>query len=106
MAYPGSQPNAEFGAGINHPVNPGRQNLGSVTLGGSLQADSARWDATTPHAVLHTAQSTGTPADTAAGIEFGQQSVGNLDDTAMAGQSWDRALMQRAADIGIADNIA
>jgi hypothetical protein len=54
MAYSGSQTNSEFGAGINH-VTTGRSNDASITLGGSLQADSDKWNATTPHAVLATA---------------------------------------------------
>ena len=58
MPYYGSQSNDEFGAGVNHLVNSGKANDNSVTLGGSLQTDSARWDAesqqaaTSPHSVL------------------------------------------------------
>jgi hypothetical protein len=54
MAYPGSQTNSEFGAGIDHLSNPGRANVGSI----SLEQDSQKWDdmssqvATTPRSVL------------------------------------------------------
>lgn len=51
----------EFAAGLNHQVNPGRANEGSITLndaadssGQGLDATSARWDAMTPHQVLRT----------------------------------------------------
>jgi hypothetical protein len=60
VAYLGSQPNSEFGAGVSHLANAGRGNDNSVTLNGSLQADSDRWDAesqeaaVTPHSVLST----------------------------------------------------
>lgn len=47
----GSQ-NTEFGAGIDHATASGRANDQSITLGGSLQADSDRWNAVTPHSVL------------------------------------------------------
>lgn len=102
MACPGSQ-TSEFGAGVSHLANPDRQNLGSVTLGGSLQAESDRWGALTPHGVLRTATD-GSPADTDMGVELGQQSLGNAGDAEQAGQSWDRALMQRAAGTGTDDN--
>lgn len=46
----------------------------------------------------------GSPADTDMSVELGQQSLGNAGDAQQAGQSWDRALMQRAADIGTDDN--
>lgn len=58
MAYLGGSQTDAFGDGLNHVVNPGHENLNSVTLGGSLQADSDRWNsdvqsvATTPHSVL------------------------------------------------------
>jgi hypothetical protein len=56
MPYYGSNHNAEFQAGINHQVNPGRSNPGSITLAdGGLQADSDRWAAMTPHGVLNSA---------------------------------------------------
>jgi hypothetical protein len=104
MAYYGSSANGAFyGDGIGHARNLGRQNLGSITLGGSLQADS---DSLTPHGVLATTVGTGSPADTAAGIEFGQQALGNRDDTEQAGQSVNRMMMQRAAGIGSDDNTA
>jgi hypothetical protein len=48
----GSQSTAFYGDGINHPVNAGRGNDNSVTLGGSLRAVSDHWAAMTPHAVL------------------------------------------------------
>ena len=56
----GGSTNDAFGAGVNHVRNPGRANVGSITLGGSLQADSDKWDAesqeaaTSPHSVLST----------------------------------------------------
>jgi hypothetical protein len=58
MADIGGPQNDAFGAGVNHPVNAGRANDYSVTLGGALQADSDRWNAAsqqaawTPHSVL------------------------------------------------------
>lgn len=54
----GGSANDAFGVGVNHLTNTGRGNDNSVTLGGSLQADSDRWDAesqqaaVTPHSVL------------------------------------------------------
>ena len=54
----GSQ-NTEFGAGVNHVTNQDRGNDNSVTLGGSLQADSDGWNAMTPRAVLSSATGTG-----------------------------------------------
>ena len=56
--------------------------------------------------MLSGAHSIGSPADTDAAIEFGQQALGNRNDAQQAGQSWDRALMQRAAGIGSDDNAA
>jgi len=50
---PGS--NAEFGAGVSPLANPARGNAGSITLGGSLQADSDRWNSMTPRGVLASA---------------------------------------------------
>jgi hypothetical protein len=97
--------NAEFSSGVAHQVNPGRQNVGSITLGGSLQAGSDRWAALTPHGVLHTTAG-GSPENTDAGIEFGQQALGNRDDQDQAGQSMNRMLMQRAAGIGSDDDTA
>lgn len=54
----GSQ-NTEFGAGVSHLTNQDRGNENSVTLGGSLQADSDRWNAMSPRAVLASATGTG-----------------------------------------------
>lgn len=60
MADIGGSQTDEFGAGINHLANSGRSNDNSITLGGSLQADSDRWNAesrqaaTSPHSVLST----------------------------------------------------
>ena len=118
MTTPASYPtgaNQAFNSGVAHPINSGRQNVGSITLNDTTSADqgldqtSAGWSATTPHGVLRTALSSGSPADTDAGIEFGQQALGpgmNTGDQEQAGQSWDRALMQRAAGIGSDDNTA
>jgi len=50
----GSQRDA-FGAGVNHVTNPGRANDNSMTLGGSLQAVSDRWNSMSPHGVLNAA---------------------------------------------------
>lgn len=47
----GSQTGA-FGAGVQHATASGRANDQSITLGGSLQADSDRWAAMTPHSVI------------------------------------------------------
>ena len=97
--------NQAFNSGVAHQVNPGRANVGSVTLDGGLQSDSDRWSSMTPHGVLRTAMG-GSPADTSAAVEFGQQGLGDQSDAAMAGQSWDRALMGRAAGIGQDDGVA
>ena len=62
--------------------------------------------AMSPHGVLASATG-GYSADTDAGVEFGQQGLGDQNDAAMAlGQSWDRALMGRAAGIGQDDGVA
>ena len=109
MTTPASYPtgaNQAFGAGINHLVNPGRANGGSITLDGSLQADSARWDGMTPHGVLRTAQTTGTPADTGTSAELGQEAAGNADDAALVQTSMRRMMRQQAAATGSNDNIA
>jgi hypothetical protein len=100
MPYYGSQPNGEFTNGLNHMQNPARANVGSITLNSSEQS------AVGPHAVLATTMGTGSPADTDAGIEFGQQSVGNMGDAEQAGQSMQRMMMQRAAGIGTDDGVA
>jgi hypothetical protein len=104
--------NDAFTSGVAHIVNPGRANANSVTLNDSastadqgLADTSARWDASTPHAVLRTALG-GSPSGTDAGIEFGQQALGNTDDQAQARDSMNRMLMMRGADIGQDDGIA
>jgi hypothetical protein len=51
----GSQSNDAFTSGVAHQVNTGRGNDSSVTLGGSLQAASDRFNALTPHGVLNAA---------------------------------------------------
>jgi hypothetical protein len=54
MAYnPGA--NESFTSGVEHLTNAGHANDNSMTLGGSLQADSERWNSLTPHAVLNAA---------------------------------------------------
>jgi hypothetical protein len=103
VASIGSSQADAFMSGVAHPLNAGRANAGSITLDGGLQSDSDRWAAMSPHGVLASATG-GSPADTDAGVEFGQQALGDQADSAMAGQSWDRALMQRAAGIGTDDN--
>jgi hypothetical protein len=55
MADIGGSHNEAFQSGVSHFTNSGRQNLGSITLGGSLQADSDRWNSLTPHGVLNMA---------------------------------------------------
>jgi hypothetical protein len=62
MAYFGSQTNDEFSAGVAHQVNPARSNLGSITLGGDLQAASGQ-AAVTPHSVLATTVGGGSQDD-------------------------------------------
>lgn len=96
--------NRAFGAGVNHPVNPGRANIGSITLGSGLQADSARWDALSPHSVLHMAQTSGTPADTDAAIALGRTSVGN--DGKEAAEGMTHMLLRQADRVGTNDNAA
>jgi hypothetical protein len=103
---------AEFGAGVNHLTTSGRGNDQSVTLTNAasgaaqgLQQDADRFMAATPHGVLASAAG-GSPADTIAGVEFGQQSLGDQSDAAMAGQSMNRMLMGRAAGIGQDDGVA
>jgi hypothetical protein len=98
----GSSHNAAFSDGLNFTQNMGKANAGSITLGGSLQSG----DGMNAHGVLATTVGTGSPADTNSGVEFGQQALGNRDDAEQAGQSIDRMLMQRAADIGTDDNTA
>jgi hypothetical protein len=61
MTY-GPGANDAFMSGVAHQV-VGRANTASVTLGGSLQADSDKWNATTSHAVLRTAMGAGSPDD-------------------------------------------
>jgi hypothetical protein len=106
MANIGGSQTGEFGAGVNHQVNAGRGNDNSVTLGGSLQSDSDRQSAVTPHAALTTTVGTGSPADTDAGVEWGQEAAGNTDDAEQAGQSMNRMMMQRAAGIGTDDDVS
>lgn len=58
MAWTSNTTSSEFGAGVNHVRNPGRENSASITLGGALQAAGDKWDAesqeatTSPHSVL------------------------------------------------------
>jgi hypothetical protein len=40
---------------VEHLTNAGHANDNSMTLGGSLQADSERWNSLTPHGVLNAA---------------------------------------------------
>jgi len=61
MANIGGSSSAEFGAGVSPLANPARGNARSLTLGGSLQADSDRFNAMTPRGVL--ASATGGPDD-------------------------------------------
>lgn len=112
MAWTSAATGAEFAAGVSHLANPGRANVGSITLGTDaseadqgLDQTSARWDSLTPHAVLQSATG-GSPEDTDLTAEMGQQALGNHDDQAQAGQSWDRALMTRAADVGQDDGVS
>lgn len=105
MAWSSNGTSAAFGAGVNHLLNSGRANAGSITLGGGLQADADRWSSMTLRGVLRTATGD-SPADTDAAVEFGQQAVGNHDDAEQAGQSWDRALMRTAAGIGSNDDVS
>jgi hypothetical protein len=102
--------NDAFSVGVNHLVNPGRANVGSITLNGSarmadqgLDQTAQRWDSLTPHGVLRTVLASRSSADTAMSVEFGQEAAGNRDDAEQAGQSMNRMLMQRAADIGTDD---
>ena len=94
MAYPGSQTNAEFGAGINHLANPGRANVGSLTLGTDastadqgLGQTSQHWAAMTPYGVL--ASATGAGLDYA-GVQrmagsYAPGSMGQLSDELSGG---------------------
>lgn len=65
MPYLGGSQTDAFGDGLNHVVNPGRSNLGSITLGDQassadqgLEDTAERWNAasmsaaTTPQGVL------------------------------------------------------
>jgi len=94
MAYPGSQ-TAEFGAGINHPVNAGRTNASSITLGTEastadqgLGQTSQHWAAMTPHGVL-AASATGAGLDYA-GVQrlagsYAPGSMGQFSDELSGG---------------------
>lgn len=94
MADIGSSQTAEFGAGVAHPVNPGRQNVGSVTLGTDagiadqgLGQTSQHWAAMTPHGVL--ASATGAALDYA-GVQrmagtYEPGSMGQLSDELSGG---------------------
>ena len=69
MTTPASYPtgaNQEFGAGISHLTNPGRANVGAITLGTDasnadqgLDQTAQRWADLTPRAVLASATPTG-----------------------------------------------
>jgi hypothetical protein len=54
MAEIGGSANDAFGQGLNHTQNAGHANTQSLTLGGSLQATSDRWNGLTPHVVRNT----------------------------------------------------
>ena len=69
MTTPASYPtgaNDAFNSGVAHPVNPGRANGGSITLGTDasnadqgLDQTAQRWADLTPRAVLASATGTG-----------------------------------------------
>ena len=110
MADIGGSQTDEFGAGINHLTNPGRANASSITMGDTasssdqgLDQTSSHWDAMSPHGVLQTALSAGSPAETDLGVELGQQAAGNEGDAAMAQQGFQRSMMMRAGQIGASD---
>jgi hypothetical protein len=63
MAAIGSSHNDAFSDGLNYAQNTGRANDNSVTLGGSLQATSDRWNSLTPHGVLGTTVGTSSQDD-------------------------------------------
>lgn len=105
MAYFGTPTSAEFSAGVSHPVNPGRANVGSITLGGGLQAASARWNGLVPHSVHPSALSAGTGAETDMSAELGQKAAGNAADAPLAGHDMQRALVRQAGRLGADDNL-
>lgn len=95
MANIGGSQAGEFGLGVSH-LTTGRANDQSITLGGSLQADSDSWDSMTPHGVLRTALG-GTQDDGT--WERLQRDAGGYEPGTMA-------LLQDQADQGSNDNTA
>jgi len=54
MADTGGSQTSAFGLGVNHQVNPGRANTGSITLNDTGLDQTSQQAATTPHGVLAT----------------------------------------------------
>jgi len=111
MAWTSNGTGAEFGAGVQHVTNQGRANVGSITLGTDarnadqgLAQTSDRWSALTPRGVLASATG-GSPADTDAVVQWGQQAVGDRADTELAQSSVNRMMMTRAAGVGSSDGV-
>ena len=83
MADTGGSQGDAFGQGVDHTVNAGRGNDSSVTLGGSLQAVSDRWNGLTPHAVINTALASSQGDDGA--FERFQRGQGGYQPGSMSG---------------------
>jgi hypothetical protein len=106
MANIGGSSNDAFLSGVSHLTASGRANDQSLTLGDSgLDQTSQHWDSMSPRGVLQTALG-GSPSETDAGIEYGQQALGNRDDQDMAETSIQRSMRLRAAGIGSDDGVS
>jgi hypothetical protein len=101
--------NDAFQSGVIHNTNEtGHQN--AFTLGDDARSSdqgladtSARWNDMAPRAFTQSTPA-GSPAETDAGVEFAQQSLGNREDTDMSNTSMSRLMMTRAGSIGQDDN--
>lgn len=104
--------NQEFSSGHTPLTNPGRANASSITMGDAasssdqgLDQTSEHWGAMSPHGVLQTALSAGSPAMTTEAVELGQSSLGDQQDADMAQQGIQRSMKQRAGQIGSSDGV-
>jgi hypothetical protein len=94
MAYqPTEGSNSAFSAGVNHVSNPGRSNVGGITMPGGnvgadegLQGDSDRWNGLTPHGVVSTAAGASSSID----YEGMQRLAGNFNSPGAFGKLQDQ----------------
>ncbi len=110
MAAIGTSQNDAFTSGVAHQVNTGRGNDNSLTLGGSLQAASDKWNAesqqaaVTPHSVL-SAYSFSRSANGSDGQNYLPNGAFLWSSNGQSADSFDKNLSLRYAGGGSNDNL-